>query len=301
MANGSLRNGNHARKSSVSSMNSISSSKSDSNSSGRTEPPSDLRQTLLRQTSEYRLSSTSHDSGFTSQALDNDVPEMVPIDTSCHPGVNHTSNSPTATFATNRTNSWRNWPKPGPYDEPKNTSQQFSSPASPTKTNVQEQFNNTLPDGFVLPPPPPELLSSQFNELQVNTADNNAASEHDRSISSMSSAPLSPFMSNPSAFSDDYQPQRREITNGLATIRRTPSKSSSSPFRRGLVPAPVPVPPVPSAASPTTSTPKKVPPPPPPASAKPKQLVPPVLTARPPLPMQKPKRNGSVLSYNGIG
>merc|ERR1719220_135231 len=102
----------------------------------------------------------------------------------------------------------------------------------------------------------------------------------------MSSAPLSPFMSNPSAFSDDYQPQKREITNGLATIRRTPSKSSSSPFRRGLVPAPVPVPPVPSAASPTTSTPKKVPPPPPPASAKPKQLVPPVLTARPPLPMQ---------------
>lgn len=57
------------------------------------------------------------------------------------------------------------------------------------------------------------MLSSQFNELQVNTADNNAASEHDRSISSMSSAPLSPFMSNPSAFSDDYQPQRRGNIN----------------------------------------------------------------------------------------
>ena len=137
-------------------MNSISSSKSDSNSSGRTEPPSDLRQTLLRQTSEYRLSSTSHDSGFTSQALDNDLPEMLPIDTSC---PTNTSNSPTATFAANRTNSWRNWPKPGPYDENKNTSRNASCPGSPTKTNstnVQDQFNNTLPDGFVLPPPPPE-------------------------------------------------------------------------------------------------------------------------------------------------
>lgn len=148
-------------------MNSISSSKSDSNSSGRTEPPSDLRQTLLRQTSEYRLSSTSHDSGFTSQALDNDVPEMVPIDTSCHPYANHTSNSPTTTFATNRTNSWRNWPKPGPYDEPKNTSQQFSLPASPTRTNVQEQFNSTLPDGFVLPPPPPERELKYLNRHEM--------------------------------------------------------------------------------------------------------------------------------------
>ena len=126
----------HNRKSSVSSVNSISSSKSDSCSSGSmrlTEPPifeqNGLRHSLLKipsDVSQYRLSSTSHDSGFTSHAHDTETPGQ------------------SEEFSKNRTNSWKDWPKPGPYD---NNNRNHST--IPTTNNE----NN-----FDLPPPPPECM-----------------------------------------------------------------------------------------------------------------------------------------------
>ena len=130
----------HNRKSSVSSVNSISSSKSDSCSSGSmrlTEPPifeqnPNLRQSLLKipnDISQYRLSSTSHDSGFTSQAHENE--NATPYAASSEQD-----------FGRNRTPSWKDWPKPGPYD---------SNQRSQSSCHV-----DCAESDFELPPPPPE-------------------------------------------------------------------------------------------------------------------------------------------------
>ena len=129
----------HTRKSSVSSVNSVSSSKSDSCSSGSmrlSEPPimeqnPNLRNSLLKipsDVSQYRLSSTSHDSGFTSH-VNGDHPQ------------NFDHQNSQDDFSRNRTPSWKDWPKPGPYDS--------------------ERARSTMhiPDhgaDFELPPPPPE-------------------------------------------------------------------------------------------------------------------------------------------------
>jgi hypothetical protein len=134
----------HNRKSSVSSVNSVSSSKSDSCSSGSmkiTEPPiyeQGSRQSLLRTTNDmtnYRLSSTSHDSGFTSHAHENET-------------------SQEQDFSKNRTPSWKDWPKPGPYEA--HRSQSMQTPRVNNNTNDEVDFE--------LPPPPPEC---EFSHLII--------------------------------------------------------------------------------------------------------------------------------------
>lgn len=276
----------HTRKSSVSSVNSVSSSKSDSCSSGSmrlSEPPimeqnPNLRNSLLKipsDVSQYRLSSTSHDSGFTSH-VNGDHPQ------------NFDHQNSQDDFSRNRTPSWKDWPKPGPYDS--------------------ERARSTMhiPDhsaDFELPPPPPELLNENFTKLEISTTDENgmeasfqSPDRSSRSNSSLASVPLSPYMKKPSPLAtqfDEYQNGHisgRAIESGLATIRRKPSQS---PLRRLNGPVSAPIPPV--APMPGT-IPVRVPVPSPLClSAKPPP--PPVpISARPPLP-NKPKRNGSTLSH----
>ena len=154
----------HTRKSSVSSVNSVSSSKSDSCSSGSMrlcEPPileqngnlrisdGNLRNSLLKipnDVAQYRLSSTSHDSGFTSHVNGD-------------PNLEQNSNED---FSRNRTPSWKDWPKPGPYD------------AERARSTVHLADQN---QDFELPPPPPEckknfhflirMLTPRFRRRQI--------------------------------------------------------------------------------------------------------------------------------------
>lgn len=277
----------HNRKSSVSSVNSISSSKSDSCSSGSmrlTEPPifeqNGLRHSLLKiptDVAQYRLSSTSHDSGFTSHAHETEHLQSAP----------HIHNE--QEFSRNRTPSWKDWPKPGPYDSNRSCSTILAG-------NEDSKFE--------LPPPPPELLNEGFNEavtqkLEISTSNEymspmQSPDRSSQSTSSLASVPLSPYMKqkpSPLAgpFLDDYSPisrvhAGRAIENGLATIRRKPSQN---PLRRtnGSISTPIPTAPrLPTPAGNNNCN-----------FSNPTEGNNLISSGRPPLP-SKPKRQGSVLS-----
>lgn len=158
MSNFSFRR--HQRKSSISS---ISSSKSDSNSSGSANPTAvevELTRAASSMASDYRLSTTSHDSGFTSH-------EQISIERS------------------------GSLPRP--------STQQKLSVRQPhhKSTHTVPQYNN---EQFNLPAPPPELLMGISSPVELNVScpnlDSGPQSPSARSTgsSAASSVPLSPYM-----------------------------------------------------------------------------------------------------------
>jgi hypothetical protein len=132
----------HNRKSSISS---ISSSKSDSNSSGSVKLGEEINlkkgvlNRIANEHTEYRLSTTSHDSGFTSH-------DQQPINGSDDNNNENNMNHDRAIMR-GRSASWKDWPKNGPYDS------QLSIHRVPPNEHQNQQN-----DQFNLPAPPPELL-----------------------------------------------------------------------------------------------------------------------------------------------
>ena len=92
---------------------------------------------IANEHTEYRLSTTSHDSGFTSH-------DQQPINGSDDNNNENNMNHDRAIMR-GRSASWKDWPKNGPYDS------QLSIHRVPSNEHQNEQN-----DQFNLPAPPPE-------------------------------------------------------------------------------------------------------------------------------------------------
>ena len=92
---------------------------------------------IANEHTEYRLSTTSHDSGFTSH-------DQQPINGTDDNNNENNMNHDRAIMR-GRSASWKDWPKNGPYDS------QLSIHRVPSNEHQNEQN-----DQFNLPAPPPE-------------------------------------------------------------------------------------------------------------------------------------------------
>ena len=99
---------------------------------------------IANEHTEYRLSTTSHDSGFTSH-------DQQPFNGSDDNNNESIDRNNDRAIMRGRSASWKDWPKNGPYDS------QLSIHRVPSNEHQNEREQN---DQFNLPAPPPERKSN---------------------------------------------------------------------------------------------------------------------------------------------